>query len=129
MRLFLSVFQVEKECIRELEEIGLKGEEGGTFSLRAKNTLDIYSNATSFNFRVSLCVCVCVCVCGCVCGCGCACVYKTKSLKFLKSEVLQVPKVRCHRMGRPPFSYKLSPRQGPCSTDKDCVSCNNHKTL
>ena len=69
--LFLLVFQVEKECIRELEAIGSNEEGGGTFSLRAKNTLKIYSNATSFNFRVScLYVCVCVCVCVCVWGGG-----------------------------------------------------------
>ena len=62
MHLFLSVFQVEKECRRvRLEGFSLNGAESDMFSLRAKNTLNIYSNATSFNFRVSLCVCVCVC--------------------------------------------------------------------
>ena len=64
--LFLPVFQVEKECIRELEAIGSSVEKDGTFFLRAKNTLNIYSNATSFNFRVS-CLYVCVCLCVCVC--------------------------------------------------------------
>ena len=67
MFMCLPVFQVEKECIRELGGFSLKGL-ASTFSLRAKNTLDIYSNATSFNFRVSLCVCVCVCVCVCMCA-------------------------------------------------------------
>ena len=56
------MFQLEKECISELEGIGLN-EKDDAFLLRAKNTLDIYSNATSFNFRVSLCVCVCVRAC------------------------------------------------------------------
>ena len=60
------MFQVEKECRKELEEISLEEDGDGTFSLRAKNTLGIYSNTTSlssFNFHVS-CMCVCVCVWG-----------------------------------------------------------------
>ena len=85
MRLFLAVFQVEKECIHVKELEGIDLNEDGMLSLRAKNTLDIYSNTTSFNFRVSVSVCVCVCVCvwmwvgvggcGCACVCLCGCVY------------------------------------------------------